>query len=129
MLKKIVVWVVTNALALGVAAWLVPGIEFTGSTKTSDRIIQVLCVGAVFGIVNAFVKPAVKLLSFPFIILSLGLLLIVINALMLLLTSKIASDLSLNFHVDTFGDALLGALVIMIAGLVIESVLPDPDRR
>jgi len=129
MLKKIVVWVVANALALGVAAWLVPGIEFTGSTKTSDRIIQVLCVGAVFGVVNAFVKPAVKLLSFPFIILSLGLLLVVINALMLLLTSKIASDLSLNFHVDTFGDALLGALVISIAGLVIESVLPDPKKN
>lgn len=129
MVKKIVVWVVANALALGAAAWLVPGIEFTGSTKTSDRIVQVVAVGAVFGVINAFVKPAVKLLSFPFIILSLGLLLIVINALMLLLTSKIASDLSLNFHVDTFGDALLGALVISVAGLVIESVLPDPNRR
>ncbi|MGN6162006.1 MAG: phage holin family protein [Marmoricola sp.] len=129
MLKKIVVWVLTNALALGVAAWLVPGIEFTGSTKTSDRIVQVICVGAVFGIVNAFVKPAAQLLSFPFIILSLGLLLIVINALMLLLTSKIAGDLSLNFHVDTFGDAILGAVVIMVAGLIIESVLPDPNDR
>jgi putative membrane protein len=129
MLKKIVVWVVGNALALGAAAWLVPGIEFTGSTKTSDRILQVLAVGAVFGVINAFVKPAVKVLSFPFIILSLGLLLVVINALMLLLTSRIASDLSLNFHVDTFGDAVLGALVISVAGLVIESVLPDPRHR
>ena len=129
MLRKIVVWVVANALALGAAAWLVPGITFTGSTKTSDRILQVLLVGAVFGVINAFVKPVVKLLSFPLIILSLGLMLIVINALMLLLTSKIAGDLSLNFHVRDFGSALLGALVISVAGLVIESILPDPQRH
>lgn len=129
MLRKIVVWVVANALALGAAAWLVPGITFTGSPKTSDRILQVLVVGAVFGVINAFVKPVVKLLSFPLIILSLGLMLIVINALMLLLTSKIAGDLSLNFHVRDFGSALLGALVISVAGLVIESILPDPQRH
>ena len=127
MIRKIVVWIVTNALALGVAAWLVPGITFTGSTKTSDRIVQVLLVGAVFGVINAFVKPAVKLFSFPLIILSLGL--IVINALMLLLTSHIAADLHLNFHVRDFGSAVLGAIVISIAGLVIESILPDPERH
>ena len=129
MITKIVVWVVANALALGAAAWLVPGITFTGSTKTSDRILQVLVVGAVFGLINAFVKPIVKVLSFPVIILSLGLMLVVINALMLLLTSKIAGDLSLNFHVRDFGSALLGALVISVAGLVIESILPDPQRH
>lgn len=129
MIRKIVVWVVTNALALGVAAWLVPGITFTGSTKTSDRVIQVLLVGAVFGVINAFVKPAVKLFSFPLIILSLGLMLVVINALMLLLLSHVAADLSLNFHVRDFGSAVLGAIVISIAGLVIESILPDPQRH
>lgn len=127
-IRNIVLWVVANALALAAAAWLVPGISFTGSTKTSDRIVQVAIVGAVFGVINAFVKPAVKVLSFPIIILSLGLMLIVINALMLLLTSKIASDLSLHFHVRDFGSALLGALVISVAGLILESVLPDPKH-
>ena len=128
MIRNIVLWVVANALALAAAAWLVPGISFTGSTRTSDRIVQVVIVGAVFGVINAFVKPAVKVLSFPIIILSLGLMLIVINALMLLLTSKIASDLSLHFHVRDFGSALLGALVISVAGLILESVLPDPKH-
>ena len=125
MIRKIVVWIVTNAVALGVAAWLVPGITFTGSTKTSDRIVQILLVGAVFGVINAFVKPAVKLFSFPLIILSLGLMLIVINALMLWLTSWASGKLNLDFHVDGFVPALLGSLIISLVSWGLHLALDD----
>ena len=71
------------------------------------------------------VRPVVKFLSFPFILLTLGLLIFVINALMLMLTSWLSGQLGLGFHVDGFGTALVGALVITIVTWGLELVLPD----
>jgi putative membrane protein len=116
--------VVVNALALGVAAWLFSGIEVRG-TGTGDQALTLLVVAFVFGLVNAVVAPVVKLLSLPFIILTLGLLLLVINALMLLLTSSIAGALGLGFHVDGFGTALLGSIVISVVSAVLGAALRD----
>ena len=67
--------------------------------------------------ITSFVRPIVNLLSLPLIILTLGLMLLVVNALMLLLTSKIADSLDLGFHVDGFWTALWGSIVISIASL------------
>jgi putative membrane protein len=119
-----VVRVVVNALALAVAAWLFDGITVTGS-DTGDKTLTLLIVGLVFGLVNAIVAPIVKLLSLPFIILTLGLLLIVINAFMLLLTSKIADALDLGFHVDGFWTAVWGSIVISIVSTILGAVLDD----
>lgn len=113
-----------NAVALAVASWLVTGITLEGAT-TGRRILTLLIVAAIFGLVNAVVKPVVKLLSLPFIVLTLGLLLFVINALMLLLTSWITDRLDVQFHVDGFGSALLGALIITIVGVLLNIILPD----
>ncbi len=74
---------------------------------------------------NAVVKPIVKLLSLPFIILTLGLLIFVINAAMLLLTSWITGKLDVQFHVDGFWAALLGSLVITVVGMLLNAVLPE----
>ena len=60
---------------------------------------------------------------------ALGLMLLVINALMLLLTSAVAGSVSLGFHVDGFGTAVLGSIVISIASMVLAAVLPDGERR
>lgn len=123
---RFVIWLVTNALALLVAIWLFHGITLTADTR-ADQIIQLLITGGIFGAVNSLVKPVIKLLSFPLIILSFGLLLFVINGLMLLLTSKVAHTLSMGFHVEGFWTAVFGAIVISLAGLVIDALMPDRD--
>ena len=69
-----------------------------------------------------------NLLSIPLIILTLGLMLLVVNALMLMLTSWVAEQLDLGFHVDGFWTALFGSIVISIASLVLESLFPHPRR-
>ena len=122
---KIVVWLVVNALALGVAVWLFDGITLTGNSD-GDRIVTLLVVGAIFGVVTAVVRPIVNILSLPLIVLTLGLFLLVTNALMLLLTSKLADTFGLEFHVDGFWTAVFGALVISLASMIVESLLPDP---
>ncbi len=125
---KILVWLVVNALALGAAVWLLDGITLTGSSDT-DRFVKLVVVGAIFGAITAVVRPVVKFVSLPLIILTLGLMLLVINALMLLLTSAVAGSVSLGFHVDGFGTAVLGSIVISIASMVLAAVLPDGERR
>ena len=123
---RIIVWLAVNALALGVAVWLLEGITLTGDSDTG-KVVQLVIVGAIFGVINMIVRPIVNLLSLPLIILTLGLMLLVTNALMLLLTSKVADTFNLQFHVDGFWTAVFGALVISIASMVLEAVLPDGD--
>ena len=122
---KFLVWLVVNAAALGVATWLFDGITLTGDSD-GDRIVTLLVVGAIFGVVTSVVRPIVNILSLPLIILTLGLFLLVTNALMLLLTSKLADTFGLEFHVEGFWTAVFGALVISLASMVVESLLPDP---
>ena len=86
-------------------------------------------MAVIFGLVNAFVKPIAKLFSLPFIILTLGLFTLVVNALMLQMTSWLAGALNLDFHVDSFfWDAILGALVITFVSLLLNILIPDDDR-
>ena len=123
---RFIIWVVVNALAVGAAVALLDGIELTGDT-TSDQVLTLVGVGLIFGLVNAVVGPIVKLLSLPFIVLTLGLLLFVINALLLLLTEWISRAFGLGFSVDGFWTAVLGSIIITIATWVLEFVLPDGD--
>ena len=123
---RFLIWVVVNALALAAATGLLPGITLTGATQ-GDRVVTLVLVALVFGVVNAVVRPVVKLLSFPFIILTLGLLIFVINALMLLLTSWLARQLGLGFHVNGFVTAILGAIIVAVATWILEHLLPG-DR-
>ena len=123
---KLVIWLVVNAAALGVAVWLLDGITLTADT-TGRRLGTLLLVGAIFGVITSVVRPIVNLLSLPLIVLTLGLMLIVTNALMLLLTSAVADSFGLEFHVDGFWTAILGAIVISITSMIVEAVLPDGD--
>jgi putative membrane protein len=123
---KFVLWVAVNALALAAATWLLDGIRVTGD-DTTDQALTLVLVALVFGVVNAVVAPIVKLLSLPFIVLTLGLLLLVINALMLLLTEWISQQFGLGFRVDGFWTAVLGAIIITVTTWLLEVVLPDAD--
>ncbi|MDF9814339.1 phage holin family protein [Streptomyces sp. NPDC006733] len=125
-MKNFVVKTLANAGALGVAIWLVKNITLTGD-DTWHKVLTVILVAVVFGLVNWLVKPVVKLLSFPLFILTLGLITLVVNALMLLLTSWLAGKLSLDFHVEGFWAALLGGLIISIVSWALNMLLPDED--
>ncbi len=114
-------WVVVNALALAAAAGLVEGIRVTGD----NQALQLVVVALIFGVINAVIRPVVMLFSIPFIVLTLGLVIFVINALLLMLTGWISNQVGLGFHVDGFWSAVLGSIVVTIATWLLELVLPD----
>jgi putative membrane protein len=122
---RFLTWLVVNAVALGVAAWLFAGISLSGQ----DQVVSLIVVGAIFGVITSVVRPVVRFVSLPLIVLTLGLMLVVINALMLLLTSAIADGLGIGFHVDGFWTAVWGSIVISICLMVLESVLPARRAR
>lgn len=123
--------IVVNGFALWAAAALVSGITLAeGSASTSHKIVTVLVVAAVFGLVNAVVRPLAKFFGLPFLVVTLGLFIFVINAAMLMLTSWIAGGLGLDFHVDHFWPtALLGALVVSFVSWLIGLVVDTDDPR
>ena len=129
-LKDFVLKTVVNGLALWLAAFVVTGITFGRGAEWTGTFTTVLLVAIVFGLVNAIIRPVVKLFSLPFILLTLGLFTLVINALMLQLTSWLSGRLGLAFHVDHFfWDAVLGALVITVVSMVLHVLIPDGNRR
>ncbi|PSJ29537.1 hypothetical protein B7P34_06610 [Streptosporangium nondiastaticum] len=123
-MKNFVVKTIANAAALAVAIWLLKGITLSGE-NTARKVLTLILVALVFGVVNFIVKPVVKLLSFPLFILTLGLITLVINALMLLLTSWITKELGLAFHVDGFWNALVGGVIISVVAWAMHVILPD----
>ncbi|MGW0332403.1 phage holin family protein [Streptomyces sp. NPDC003011] len=125
-MKNFVVKTIANAGALAVAVWLLDKITLSGDS-TGKEIWTLILVALLFGLVNFLVKPVVKLLTLPLFILTLGLITLVINALMLLLTSWLADKLDLSFHVEGFWTAVLGGLIISIVSWALHVVLPDED--
>ncbi|MFD0304612.1 phage holin family protein [Streptomyces sp. NPDC059517] len=125
-MKNFVVKTIANAGALAVAVWLLDKITLSGDSKGKE-IGTLLLVALLFGLVNFLVKPVVKVLTFPLFILTLGLITLVVNALMLLLTSWLADKLDLSFHVDGFWTAVLGGLIISVVSWALNVVLPDED--
>jgi putative membrane protein len=125
-MKNFVVKTIANAGALAVAVWLIDKITLTGDS-TGKKIGTLLLVALIFGLVNFVVKPIVKLLSLPLLILTLGLFTLIVNALMLLLTSWLADRFDLSFHVEGFWTAVLGGLIISIVSWALNVVMPDGD--
>ncbi|MFE7273285.1 phage holin family protein [Streptomyces sp. NPDC057623] len=125
-MKNFVVKTIANAGALAVAVWLIDKITLTGDS-TGKKIGTLLLVALLFGLVNFVVKPIVKLLSLPLLILTLGLFTLIVNALMLLLTSWLADKFDLSFHVEGFWTAVLGGLIISIVSWALHVALPDGD--
>lgn len=122
-MKLLVRWVIA-ALALVVAAWLVPGIRVTGNAWAAFAGMALI-----LGLVNAVVRPIVKVLTCPLIVLTLGLFVFVLNALMLLLAAWIAKAFNLGFVIDGFGAAFLGALIVSIVTWVLSIFVNDDDTK
>ena len=113
---------IVNAVALWVATQIVPGVTYHGD------LLPFLGVALVFGFVNTFVGPAAKLLALPLIVLTLGVFLLVVNGLLLWLTSALAGSLQLGFHVAGFWSAVFGALVVSVVSIVLSIVVREPKR-
>ena len=93
------------------------------------NIVPFGIIALIFGVINAIVKPIFRLVTLPSVLLTLGLFLIVINALLLLLTSWLAGLFGLSWHVEGFWTAVLGSIIISIVSFVLNAFLPDPDDR
>jgi putative membrane protein len=116
---RLLLRILINAAALWVAVRFVPGIDYTGTP------LMLLCVAIVFGVVNTFVKPIVTILSIPAIVLTVGVFLLLINALMLWLTGWLSTSLGLGFHVEGIVPAFVGAIVVSLVAWALSIFLVE----
>ena len=125
----LVIRVVVVAVALWVATLVVPGIEVASGPGSSETVILLL-VAVIFGVVNAVLKPVIRVVGCPLYVLTLGLVELVVNALLFLLVGAIARSIGLPFVVAGFGAAFWGAIVVGFVGFLLHLLVPDRlDRR
>ncbi|SNS65610.1 putative membrane protein [Actinomadura mexicana] len=123
---RILLKVGATAVALWIATVLIDGITL-GDQTTARRILTLVAVAVIFGLVNAVLKPIIKTLGCAFYVVTLGLIGLVVNALLLWLTSELAGGLDLPFHVTGFWPAFWGAIVVGVVGWLLHLFLPDGD--
>jgi len=116
-------WLI-NAVALWVTTAIVSGINVDAET-TGERVLTILLVALIFGLVNAIIKPIVKLVGCVFYVLTLGLIALVVNALLFLLVDWLAGLLDLPFSIDGFWPAFWGAIVMGVVSWLLSLVVPD----
>lgn len=121
---KFLIRTLVTAVALWVATALLSGISVEGGNTGKD-VLTLLGVSVIFGLVNAVLKPLIKIFGCVLYILTLGLISLVVNALLFLFTSWIAGKLSLPFHVDGFWSAFWGAIIVGVVGWAIGLAIPD----
>ena len=120
--KYFIKWLI-NTIAIMIAIKLVPGIVYAGEWW------GILLVGLLFGLINTFIRPFIRLFALPLLIFSLGLFTFIINAMMLSLTSWLSDKFHLGFSVESFKAAFLGALLISIASMVLSCLIPSDDKK
>lgn len=123
----IIIRLVITAVSLWIATLLIGGIELT-TESVPRQIGTLLAVAVIFGVVNAILRPIIKILGCGLYVLTLGLVAVVVNGLLFLLTSWIAGQVDLPFHVDDFWpSAVLGALLVGVVSWVLNMLVPDGD--
>jgi putative membrane protein len=123
-MKLLVRWVIVS-LALLAAVWLVPGIRVEGTAWIVYAVMAII-----LGLVNAIVRPLLKFLTCPLIILTLGLFTLVINGVTLWLSSWVAIHwFGVGFYVDDFWSALLGALIVSVVTVVLSTLVKEDKDR
>ena len=116
---KFLVRLLINAAALWIAIEIVPGVEYRGEW------IYLLFVALVFGVLNALLRPLLKLLTCPLLVLTLGLFTLVINAFLLWLTAAISRSFGLGLSVSGFWAAFLGALVVSVVSILLSLLVKE----
>jgi putative membrane protein len=119
--------VLASAAALAVATAVVPGIELQ-TASLGSRILTLIGVALIFGVVNAVLKPIVKTVGCVFYVLTLGLIGLVVNGLLLWLTSWVAGKLNLPFHITGFWPAFWGAIIVGVVSWLLGILVRDPDQ-
>ena len=114
-----------NAVAIATAVYLVPGIDL------GQKLSSLIWLALIFGLVNAILRPIVKLFTFPLLILTLGLFSLVINSFLFWLTSVIGQGFGLGLHIadPIFWNALLGGLVVSIVSTILSVILKDTRKK
>jgi putative membrane protein len=120
--------VLVSAAALGVATWAVSGIELLAGS-TWSKVGTLLAVALIFGLINATLKPLIKVVGCAFYVLTLGLAALVVNGLLLWLVSGIAGDLDLPFHITGFWPAFWGAIIVGLVSWMLNLLIGDERRR
>jgi putative membrane protein len=115
-------WIIV-ALSLVVAAWALPGIAVYGNAWLAYG-----AMAAILALVNAVLRPVLKVLTCPLILLTMGLFLLVINGITLWISARIAQGFGIGFQVRGFWDAFLGGLVVSVVSVVLSALL-QPRRR
>ncbi|MDP2966775.1 MAG: phage holin family protein [Pelolinea sp.] len=123
-MKLLIRWII-SALALFAAAYFVPGIRVEGTYAWTVYVLMAV----ILGLVNALVRPILRLLSCPFIILTLGLFLLLINGVSFLIAARVAEALGIGFYVDGFIAAFLGALVVSVVTFVLNLFVKDKAEK
>ncbi|GAA5177542.1 phage holin family protein [Rugosimonospora acidiphila] len=120
----IVVRVLVTAVALWISTLLVSGIELGGSS-TAKKVGTLIVVAAIFGVINGVLRPIIKTVGCAVYVLTFGLVALIVNGLLFMLTSWVAGQLSLPFHVDNFWPtAVLGALIVAVVSWLIDLAIP-----
>jgi putative membrane protein len=118
MTKFILRWVI-NAVALFLAAYFVPGVNLQGDWTS------LIWLALIFGLINAFLRPLLKLLTCPLILLTLGLFTLLINTFLFWLTSQVGQAFGIGFTIDGFWPAFLGGLVVTVVSVVMSLIFKD----
>ena len=130
---RFLTWLLTTAIAVATAAWLIDGIRFdgpsSGSAEIQEKLLPLILVSLLLGVISSFVKPVLTILSIPFIIVTLGLFLLVINAAMLMLTGWLAEQLDIGFEVTGFWPAVGGAIVITLVTWIVDGVIGSDEKK
>ena len=130
---RFLIRVLVTAAALSVAAWLIDGIRFTGPRhgwdEIQEKLLPLLLVALILSLINSFVRPVLTILSIPFIIVTLGLFLLVINAGLLMLTGWLAEQLDIGFRVSSFWPAVGGAIVITVVTWILDGIVETREDR
>ena len=121
----IIIRLLITAFSLWLATVLIDGIELT-TNSTGQKVWTLIVVAAIFGIINAVLRPIIKVVGCGLYVLTLGLIALIVNGALFLLTSWVAGQFDLPFHVDNFWpSAVLGALLVSVASWLLNMLVPD----
>ena len=126
-MRSIVTKVVINAFAIWIATLVIPKVT-VGEGTIGHRVLSLLIVGALFGVINAFIKPVVKLFALPLYFLTLGLISFVVNALMLKIVEWLSGKIGITFEAGPFfWSTLEAAVVVTFVSMILHITVPDGD--
>ncbi|HLS02187.1 MAG TPA: phage holin family protein [Beutenbergiaceae bacterium] len=121
--------VIANAVGIWLASELIGGLSLETDGTWQNTLIVVVVIAAVFTLVNMIIRPIIKFFTFPLYIITLGLFFLVVNALMLMLTSRLTGVFDYGLHIDGFGTAVLASVVISLISTSESALLPSERRR